>query len=187
LIRSEGIRQRLSALDAGELTAFPLTEVNVVIKSVPASLEPSKTVFVSYSHKDVKWLNAIKTTLVPLVRNGLIIPWDDTKIRAGDLWKTEIEKALDTASLAILIVTPNFIESPYITDKELPPILEAAKKRGLRILWIPASASFYEQTPLAEYQAVHDPARPLDSLEVPNRRKALVQIAKEIAAELSKS
>ena len=145
----------------------------------------AKTLFISYSHKDVKWLNAIKATLVPLVRNRLIVPWDDTKIKAGDLWKSEIEHALDTASLALLIVTENFIVSPYITDKELPPILEAAKKRGLRIFWIPVSATYYEQTPLAEYQAVHNPDRPLDTLDPPKRRQSLVKIAKEIAAAIA--
>jgi hypothetical protein len=185
LTRSEGIRKRLHTLESGQLSSFPLVEVNLAPDTSTNNEVVPKTIFISYSHKDVKWLEAIKEYLVPLMRNRLIVAWDDTKIKAGDYWKSEIEQALEKASLALLIVTPNFIVSPYITETELPPILNAAAKRGLRIFWVPVSATYYEQTPLAAYQAVHNPEHPLDTLEPPKRRQCLVKIAKAIAVAVT--
>ena len=44
-------------------------------------------VFISYSHKDRKWLSKLKTMLKPMVRNKIISVWEDTRISAGDGWK----------------------------------------------------------------------------------------------------
>ena len=55
-------------------------------------------VFFSYSHKDRKWLEKFQTMLKPLERNEKIVVWNDKQIRAGDRWKEEIQKALDSLS-----------------------------------------------------------------------------------------
>ena len=36
----------------------------------------------------------------------------------------------------------------------------------MRIVWVPISASSFEQTEIADYQAAHDPATPLDGLSL---------------------
>ena len=71
-------------------------------------------VFVSYSHKDKKWLNRVLPFLRPLRREGLIDPWDDTCIRAGDQWREEIQGALQVAKVAILLVSQDFLDSDFI-------------------------------------------------------------------------
>ena len=47
-------------------------------------------VFISYSHKDKKWLDRLQTTLKPLVRKEVFTIWADTQIKAGTNWKDEI-------------------------------------------------------------------------------------------------
>ena len=74
----------------------------------------------------------------------------------------------------------NFLASDFIADEEIPPILAAAKSEGLTIVWVPIGASLYEATDIADYQAAHDPNKPLNGLTEAELDSALVSIAKEI-------
>ena len=57
-------------------------------------------IFVSHSHADADWLKRLQVHLKPLERAGLIDRWDDTRFQqAGDVWRDEIEKALDAAAI----------------------------------------------------------------------------------------
>lgn len=121
-------------------------------------------IFISYAHADEKWLNLIKTNL-----NGLrhIVGgfdyWDDERIRTGDKWKQEIEKALQSSGAAILIITPNFLASDFILNNELPPILAKAQETGTHIFPVIARKSLFNRSPLSEFQAVNPPEKPLNA------------------------
>ena len=137
--------------------------------------------FISYSHKDKKQFGEFKTMLAPAIRNGVVEIWDDTKIVPGAKWKEEIENALRSARIAVLLVSANFLDSEFIANNELPPLLKAAQDEGVTVFWIYLSSCLYEQTEIAAYQAAHDIARPLDSLK---RSDRLAVISKTCAALL---
>ncbi|MDX2217300.1 MAG: COR domain-containing protein [Oculatellaceae cyanobacterium bins.114] len=143
---------------------------------------PRNQVFISYSHKDKKWLTQLQTHLKPMIRNESVVPWDDTQIKPGAKWREEIETALATAKVAVLLVSPDFLNSDFIDKNELPPLLEAAETEGLRIIWIPLKYSGYEETKMNDYQAAHSPSEPLESLKTAERNKAWVEICKKIKA-----
>jgi len=139
-------------------------------------------VFISYSHKDKGWLEKLQIHLAPLQREGTIAVWADTAIKPGQIWKEEIEKALERAKVAVLLVSPDFLASKFIAENELPPLLEANKTEGLTILWIPVRASHYRRTAIAAYQAAHDPAKPLSGMSRARQDSALVKIVEAIEA-----
>src|SRR4051812_35651561 len=93
-------------------------------------------IFVSYCRSDRKALERLRTHLKPAVRDGDIDLWDDSRIRAGDLWKGEIDRALDTLAVAVLLVSADFLASDFIHEHELAPIFTAWKQRGIRIYWV---------------------------------------------------
>jgi hypothetical protein len=136
--------------------------------------------FISYSHKDKRLFGEFKTMLAPAIRNGVVEIWDDTKIVPGAKWKEDIEAALRTARIAILLVSANFLESEFIAKNELPPLLKAAQDEGVTIFWIYLSSCLYEQTEIVAYQAAHDIARPLDSL----KRSERLAVISETCAKL---
>jgi hypothetical protein len=139
-------------------------------------LEVRKPVFISYCHKDKDWLEKLKTWLSELEKQDLIKIWDDTDLKGGDDWKEEIDKSLSAAKAAVLLVTQNFLASDFIGKNELPPLLEAAATKGVKILWIAVSLSTVKDTGIIRYQAVNDPSHPLDSLPPQEQDKAFLQI-----------
>lgn len=138
-------------------------------------------IFVSYSHFDRKWLRRLQVHLQPLIRGGLIELWDDTRLKAGAHWREELRQALDQATVAVLLVSADFMASDFIAKDELPPILRSAAERGLRVLPINVSASIYAHVPeLEQFQSVNPPDRPLNKVTRAEQERVLVELARTI-------
>jgi formylglycine-generating enzyme required for sulfatase activity len=82
----------------------------------------------------------------------------------------------------MLLVSPDFLASDFIARHELPPLLEAARKQGATILWVPLRHSLYRVTEIARYQAACDPKTPLSTLTPAEQDAALVRIAEALIA-----
>lgn len=142
------------------------------------------TVFVSYSRRDDKWLKEIKKIMSPILKSDIINFWDDTKIKPGSDWEIEIDNALNISKAAILIVTPDFLDSDFIKSNELPKILESKESQGLKVFWIATSHSLFDFTEIRHFQCVNDPQNPLDCLEPHDQRRTLVECGRKIASAL---
>jgi hypothetical protein len=91
---------------------------------------PRTKIFVSYSHHDAEWLSRIKLHFAVLERRGVLELWSDTRLPAGAEFEREIEAALSSAKVAVLLVSPSFLASEFIWHEEIPRI-EAHTKDGM--------------------------------------------------------
>jgi len=144
-----------------------------------------KGVFISYSHSDKQWLTLLQEHLALYVTENLVSVWDDTQIKAGAKWFEEIQKALSTAKVAVLLVSKKFLISQFIGKQEVPVIREALQSGEMEIFWIAIGFSGWEQTWLEEHQAAHDPKEPLEKLSSWERDKILVDICEKIHQAVS--
>ncbi|MBK8022047.1 MAG: toll/interleukin-1 receptor domain-containing protein [Chloroflexi bacterium] len=68
-------------------------------------------VFISYSHEDLDFAQNVKHEL----ERRRIPVWIDELTPAGDDWRQDIEEALRRAYSLVLIITPDAMESQYVT------------------------------------------------------------------------
>jgi nucleoside phosphorylase len=79
-------------------------------KKIQANAEPIE-IFFAYAHEDESLLTKLEKHLSPLVQQGLIRTWSDRQIRAGTHTIETLETHLESASLFLLFVSPNFLTS----------------------------------------------------------------------------
>lgn len=160
-------------------------------QNTPVNNEPPPTkrnkIFISYSHKDQEWLERLQTMLKPALRGGGISLWDDTRITPGTKWMNEITRALTSTRVAVFLVSGDFLASDFVIEYELSPLLEAAKREEVKILWVYLSHCLYDETELVNYQAAHDIASPLEDLSRAEQNRVLVQICRRISKEAAQS
>jgi hypothetical protein len=141
-------------------------------------------VFISYSHADRPWLHRLQVHLRPLVREGVIDAWDDTHIQPGVAWRDEIQFALENSSVAVLLVSSDFLASDFIAASELPPLLARAERRGLLVLWVLVGPCLWKRTELANIQAALPTDQPLNAMSKADAEQALFRVAERIAEAL---
>lgn len=136
-----------------------------------------KRIFVSYSHKDAKWLERLQVHLTPIEREGIIDLWDDTKIASGAEWKQEIQAAIESATVAVLLVSADFLASEFIFEYELPQILLRAEAGGTTILPIIIAPCLFTGSGLDVYQAMNSLHKPLVAMGTAEQEQTLVNVA----------
>jgi hypothetical protein len=196
---AERLRERNLSLRS-KFTPFLSRPVSLGAPAVPAQRSagsgeetarrrsPSKTVFISYSHLDGKWRDRLLVHLKPYERRGLLSPWSDKQIAAGQDWEKEIRKALEAASVAVLLVSADFMASDYIATRELPPILERAQREGVTIIPVILSPSAW--TDLEEFrwlQSINANDRPLLGRKKVEQEEVWENVRRRIEAVLGKS
>ncbi len=82
-----------------------------------------RSIFISYSHKDRVWMNHLKKHLSVVQYEGTPVrAFSDADLEAGDQWPARLKKELEEAAIAVLLISPDFLDSEFIQTKELPLI-----------------------------------------------------------------
>jgi TIR domain len=169
----------------GEPTPF-LVSANSDNATVQGTNEGKPVIFVSYSHRDRRWVDRLLVHLRPLERYGALAVFEDSRIRPGAKWYAEIEEALSNAAVAILVISADFLASDFVMKKEVPALLRNAESRGTAVIPLIAAPSLFGQSVLGCFQAINSPESPLSKLRPYQREEILVRLAESIASRIER-
>jgi serine/threonine protein kinase len=172
-----------------EQTDALLNEVGVqaghlaqTIQRPPESQKPPRTgVFISYSHKDIRYLEQLRLRLDFLLKGQAVEVWDDRMIQTGEKWREQIERAIGSARVAVLLISMDFLLSKFIQEKELPHLLAAAKQDGIKLFPIVVRPCPLEEVQeLEELQASNEPSKTVSELLEHEQERLWMGIARSI-------
>jgi hypothetical protein len=112
-------------------------------------------VFVSYAraNKDLarRFLDRFKEQAEASMRCKYTF-WQDKDLLVGEDWQKGIDRALDGCDLGLLLVSPAFLGSQYITSKELPRFVGDGAKPVIPVMLQPVEFGLHDFKGLAERQ-----------------------------------
>ncbi|MCI0419341.1 MAG: toll/interleukin-1 receptor domain-containing protein [Acidobacteria bacterium] len=146
-------------------------------------------VFISYSHKDTKWLDAIKEQLAVLEAEGLVSVCEDTQLAVGEGWVEQLNEMMLSARLGLLLISAPFLSSKFVRQEEVPRLFAQHEERGMKIYPLLVRPCPWERVAwLARLQLrpqdAKRRAKPLSTFGGHAREQVLVSIANEIAGLL---
>jgi formylglycine-generating enzyme required for sulfatase activity len=107
---------------------------------------PRPKIFISYSHKDEQLKDDLVTHLSVLQDAAEMVEvWNDQRISAGQDWKAEIEQAMNEATVAVLLISANFLTSNFILKQEVPKLLDRRQKEGMVVVPVLARSCLWQE------------------------------------------
>src|ERR1017187_2532215 len=142
---------------------------------------PQLKLFLSYSHRDEKAIEELRKDLKLMERNGLIHPWSDHALTAGELWEARILQELNDADIIVCQLSRDFLASDFCVLKELETAIQR-KQRGEAELfaYVLKDCGWKEVPNLAKFQILPTP------LPDRNRDKYWRTVAEELQKTITK-
>jgi len=137
------------------------------------------SLFFCYAPEDESLCQEFESHLSPLRRVKQITSWLSRDIVAGTDWAHEIETHLHTASIILLLISPDFIASDYCYTTEMQIALDRYRAGKAYVVPIIVRPVHWEITPLGQL-----PVLPLRGQPVtlwPNRDAVWLAIAQKVS------
>jgi formylglycine-generating enzyme required for sulfatase activity len=141
-----------------------------------------KKILICYSKQDSAYLADLQKHLKPLQRSGLIQPWDDTKLLAGEDWDKTIKTELSSADIVILLVSVDMIATDYVWEIEMPKAIERHNAGEAIVIPVIIRPCDWEDLSFGLFNALPHKGKPVSSYTNPD--KAWTQIVKQIKGSL---
>lgn len=146
-------------------------------------------IFISYSHRGrgPEWKNRLVRALAVFEQQQLLDVWEDGQIRISAGWDDEIAEAIASASLAVVLLTPEALASQYIVQTEMPALRKRWQRERMPIFpVICESCRWKEQEESGWLHAIQSPAgaAPLADLPDAVANRHLRDLATAMAGEL---
>lgn len=119
-----------------------------------------------------------------LKRQGLIEPWHDRRITAGENLGEEIDKNLARADVVLCLVSPDFLASDYCYSREMARALERDRTGAARVVPIILRHCDWHQSPLGKLLATPRDGKPV--MAWADRDEAFNNVTSDIRSALEK-
>ena len=177
----------------------PMNRAAALTPEEPARVIHSGTsrsgVFIAYSHRDRDLLGELQVHLKPLQKAWMVDLWDDFRVDAGPRGEEELRRAVAATRVAVLLVSPGLLSSPFVTEHHLPEMLAAQEhpRAAVMCLYLRPAMDVFADRKFADpqdgsprairitnFKGLNDPLYPLAALEKPARHRILQAAAEEI-------
>lgn len=107
-------------------------------------------IFISYAHSDGEdFKEKLGHHLSALRNQQIIADWNDRSITAGE-WDEQIEEAMEDADIFLLLITPGFLNSRYISSKELTTAYQKYKDGAAKIFPVICKPCLWQLQPVTD-------------------------------------
>src|SRR5258707_782672 len=118
-------------------------------------------VFISYSHKDKKQRDKLATHLSNLKNQKVITDWFDGDIVPGSEWQQQILDHLNSAQIILLLISADFMASPFCYSIELQRALERHDAHEACVIPIILRPTDWVDSPFAKLLVLPDDGKPV--------------------------
>lgn len=91
-------------------------------------------IFISYSHKNIKYKEKLLTSLEALKQSYEIEAWHDGMIEAGGNIDENVKRELEKSDIILLLITDSYLASYYCMKKELANAIEREKNNECKVI-----------------------------------------------------
>jgi tetratricopeptide (TPR) repeat protein len=117
--------------------------------------------FISYSHKDSALRKELEKSLRRLEQQNAISTWYDRQIGAGEEWRTDIDRHLESARVILLLISEHFLASGYCMNIEMRAAMERHDNGLAAVVPIYLSKCDWHNTPFSELTALPSGNKPV--------------------------
>ncbi|MFD1881435.1 toll/interleukin-1 receptor domain-containing protein [Paracoccus pacificus] len=117
--------------------------------------------FFSYCHVDEALRDRLEVNLVMLKREGLLAPWHDREITAGDEMNPAIHEKLEQADVILFLVSPDFLASTYCYEIEVKRAMERHAEGSARVIPVILRPCEWKKAPFGKLLATPTDAEPI--------------------------
>jgi internalin A len=117
--------------------------------------------FLSYAHKDLKYVRALQQHLTILENQKLLTQWWDFQIEPSTEWQPEIEKQLEEMDVFVGLVSTAFLASKFIQNVEVKRALERREKEGVPLLMVILEPCSWQMFEFGKFQAILAEGQPV--------------------------
>src|SRR5437762_4835878 len=106
-------------------------------------------VFYAYAPQDETWVQELEKHLTLFQRQGIISTWHPRLIAAGSDWQEVIDVRLRSASIILLLISPDFLASDYCYGNEMKQALQREREKGVCVIPILLRPVDWQHAPFA--------------------------------------